>query len=119
MVSGHPSAEGPACDRESSPAKTDVLATVPHHQPRIDSRGCNGIGSYVKVRMDTAKFANTATSNHTITNRNSTHIQQTNFKRKQMTIVKHLQKPKLTGQGSLARTAYMKMYTKLYFKSAA
>jgi len=30
---GHPSAEGRACDRESSPAKTDVLATVPRHQP--------------------------------------------------------------------------------------
>jgi len=31
-ISGNPSAEGRACDTESSPAKTDVLATVPHHQ---------------------------------------------------------------------------------------
>ena len=30
--SGHPLAEGRACDSESSPAKTDVLATVPRHQ---------------------------------------------------------------------------------------
>ena len=29
----HPSAEGRACDRESSMAKTDVLATVPRHRP--------------------------------------------------------------------------------------
>ena len=27
-ISGHPSAEGRACDRESSPAKTEVLATA-------------------------------------------------------------------------------------------
>ena len=31
-ISGHTSTEGWACNRESSPAKTDVLATVPRHQ---------------------------------------------------------------------------------------
>jgi len=36
-ISGHPSAEGWACYRESSPAKTDVLATVPRHQPSSSS----------------------------------------------------------------------------------
>ena len=34
-ISGHPSAEGRACNRESSPAKTDVLATVSHYQTVI------------------------------------------------------------------------------------
>jgi len=31
-ISCHPSAEGWACDRESLPVKTNVLATVPHHR---------------------------------------------------------------------------------------
>jgi len=34
-ISCHPSAEGRACDRESWPAKTDVLATVPRYRHTV------------------------------------------------------------------------------------
>jgi len=38
-ISGDPSAEGRACNRENSPVKTDVFSTVPRHQQLPYSAG--------------------------------------------------------------------------------
>ena len=45
----YPSADGRACDRESLPAKTDVLTTVPCHKPRGPRPGFSFISFSLSV----------------------------------------------------------------------